>query len=594
MADLIYYDLKVAALISTFYLFYMLLLARETTHKLNRVVLLLGIVLSAVLPLCIVTLHQSAVIDNNQQTMTIAHTVSTPTAEVSEQAFDWTIPLTVVLLSGTLARLAFLTQSYRRLHRMIRHGERHTLPSGIRVCVVDAPIAPFSWMHTVVLSRTDWQSQPTLILAHEEAHVRHRHSYDIVVVEMLTALQWFNPVVWFLRQELRILHEYEADASVLSSGFDESQYIHLLMQQATGIQACALVRSTLVACFSKNGIHTPKTKKRILMMLKPRSRRTAWLKALYIVPIVLVSLAMTARTVVDYETAPGSNDSAMHLFNEKSNGRADSYQIRHQPGVRFFRNGAEEQIPEGRSIALELSKTTMQINGSPIDQVTLLNLPYGELREIHLTETGSGKFVCNMVTKAPNGNTAYIVNGKIISQEDAIGKIQDRDIDNVTVMSNRGMIKKTYQVDADNAVIVQTKKGGDDPVFDLCEEMPHFSGGDAKLMEFIAHNIKYPKVAIDNGVQGRVLVKFIVEKDGSLSDAKALEDSKKSNIGMITVIATMTEKERQDAKAHNAAVQALRDEAICVVNAMPRWTPGRQKGQTVRCNFVIPVTYRLN
>lgn len=158
MADLIYYDLKVAALISTFYLFYMLLLARETTHKFNRVVLLLGIVLSAVLPLCIVTLHQSVVIDNNQQTMTTAHTVSIPTAEVSEQAFDWTIPLTVVLLSGTLARLAFLTQSYRRLHRMIRHGERHTLPSGIRVCVVDAPIAPFSWMHTVVLSRTDWQS----------------------------------------------------------------------------------------------------------------------------------------------------------------------------------------------------------------------------------------------------------------------------------------------------------------------------------------------------------------------------------------------------------------------------------------------------
>ena len=53
--------------------------------------------------------------------------------------------------------------------------------------------------------------------------MRHRHSYDILFVEVLTALQWFNPVVWFLRQELRTLHEYEADASVLSRGFNESQ-----------------------------------------------------------------------------------------------------------------------------------------------------------------------------------------------------------------------------------------------------------------------------------------------------------------------------------------------------------------------------------
>ena len=149
--ELIFYDLKVAALVAVFYLFYMLLLARETTHTLNRIVLLSAIVLSAVLPLCVITLHRTVVV-------------------------------------------------------------------GTTVSVVDAPLVPFSWMQTMVLPRADWCAKAVghsevlpALLAHEEAHVRHRHSYDVVVVEVLTALQWFNPVVWFLRQELRVVHEYEAD-----------------------------------------------------------------------------------------------------------------------------------------------------------------------------------------------------------------------------------------------------------------------------------------------------------------------------------------------------------------------------------------------
>ena len=253
LTDLIYYDLKVAALIAVFYLFYMLLLARETTHTLNRMVLLSAIALSAALPLCVITLHQTVVVEDRPQpimeTTDAGDAVPLSIMETLEQRFDWTIPFAIVLLAGTVIRLLYLSQSYRKLKRLIRSGEKHILPSGINVSVVDAPLSPFSWMQTVVLPRADWERGGLVrnmqdtdacapILAHEEAHVRHRHSYDIVVVEVLTALQWFNPVVWFMRQELRTLHEYEADASVLSCGFSESQYIHLLMQKATGIQAC--------------------------------------------------------------------------------------------------------------------------------------------------------------------------------------------------------------------------------------------------------------------------------------------------------------------------------------------------------------------
>lgn len=654
ITDFIYYDLKVAALIAVFYLFYQLLLAREAMPSLNRAVLLTAIALSLVLPLCVVTIHVSAplapIADRGgftTPTDLVAPPSATqkPTAATPMGAELWGSILGTILAAGILIRLSVVARSCWQLHRLIANGERHILPSGTQVCVVESPVAPFSWMHTVVLSRAEWLSLSPSVLAHEEAHVRHRHSYDVLVVEVLTALQWFNPVVWFLRQELRTLHEYEADASVLSRGFDESQYIHLLMQKATGIQACALA----------NGIHTPKTKKRILMMLKTKSNRGAWLKALYIVPVALTSLAMTARTVVDDETVTTDDNRAVRIFNEKTNDRGDSYQIRHQPGVKFFRNGQEEPIPEGRSIALEVKKTTMQVNGKPIDQLSLLDLPLGALKEIHLTETGSDRYVCNLLTTktmkysskmsdtefviyakkqkaagleqsaitqamlneagsisrahilhlngvygSKKGNL-FIVDGKEVSREE-FNQIKPEAIASVTVM-DVGPAKKAYgEKGRYGATIVETKQAGSenqqgqgDRVYDVCEQLPQFPGGDVKLMEFISRNIKYPEIATENDVQGRVIVRFIVEKDGSLTNPEVLATS--PGIGEaipIEVTSYKTEKERQDAEDHNAGVQALRDEAIRVVKAMPKWIPGKQNGKVVRCKYSIPVTYRLN
>lgn len=514
LTDLIYYDLKAAALIGVFYLFYMLLLARETTHTLNRLVLLMGIVLSLVLPLCIITVHQKSltplplsdwggepiVLPLKDEIANVTTPLSSQSGSGSEAA--WLRLFAAILLSGSLLRLLYLAQGYRKLRTMICGGESHTLPSGTHVCLVDAPVAPFSWCRTVVMSRADWQSQPAAILAHEEAHVRHRHSYDVVVVELLTALQWFNPVVWFMRQELRIVHEYEADASVLSRGFDESQYIHLLMQKATGIQACVLA----------NGIHTPKTKKRIIMMLKPKSSRTAWLKALYVVPITLVSLAMTAQTVVDYETTQEDNNPS-------------------------------------------------------------------------------------------KAQSVFIVNGQVMSV-DSVQNIQKQDIDNVSVVGNRERISKVFNVEADSAVIIETKQAVDSRIFDICEQMPQFPGGGEKLMGFIAHNTKYPKEATEWGVMGRVVVKFVVEKDGRITSptvvlTKGLDEPSDTAVA-VTVngyLKEMTEEQRREAEAQDAGLKAgmkaLEAEAVRVVNAMPKWEPGRQNGQTVRCYYALPVTFRL-
>ena len=141
---------------------------------------------------------------------------------------------------------------------------------------------------------------------------------------------------------------------------------------------------------------------------------------------------------------------------------------------------------------------------------------------------------------------------------------------------------------------------GDDKVFDVVEVMPSYEGGMPALMTFLAQNVRYPKIAQSNGVSGRVIVQFVVEKDGHVSDVHVA----KSKIDK--PVAPKTEGESADTNDGNAAastvseedyaqsVKALEDEAVRVVNLMRSWKPGKQNGAPVRVKFCVPLTFRLN
>ena len=303
MAEFLIYDLKVAVLIAAFYFCYRLLMERETMHRLNRIVLLSSILLSLVLPLCVITLHKTVevespqveasagipmqVADQPEQVITELGTIS---AEESVTPSVEAIVFAIFII-GLICRLLYIANSYRQLRRMIKDSELHSLEDGVTLAVVDLPVAPFSWMHTIVLSRIDYEERNPSILAHERGHILMHHSWDIVFVEVLTALQWFNPVVWLLRRDLRTVHEYEADASVLSSGSDVSQYIQLLMRKAMGTKACTLA----------NGINNSVLKKRVTMIIKPKSNHWQWLRIAYLLPLIAISLYASCETKTDYK-----------------------------------------------------------------------------------------------------------------------------------------------------------------------------------------------------------------------------------------------------------------------------------------------------
>ena len=286
--EFLIYDLKVAGCVAVFYMFYRLMLSRETLHRMNRVVLLSTAVASFVLPLCVITVHHTIVV---RQT-TGGVTAGLPMMAVVEESQPlWQEMVLALFFAGIAVTLGKMLWAIGQVVSLIRRSECHPQADGTVVAVTDEDVSPFSWMRYIVLNRKDYESPDPAIMAHERGHIRKRHSLDVLLVDTLTVLQWFNPAMWMLRQDLRAIHEYEADAAVLSQGINMRQYQYLLIQKA--VRACGYSVA--------NGISHSTLKNRITMMLtNKKSTRMSWLKLLALLPIVGMTLALNAETVNDY------------------------------------------------------------------------------------------------------------------------------------------------------------------------------------------------------------------------------------------------------------------------------------------------------
>ena len=299
------YILKSAVCLVLFYLFFKLLLSRETFHRFNRVALL-GVLLFSLLIPCIemTTRHQvevqQAVLSIEQLLMKAEMENTTP---VEIEAGEWQLAPAPVFLSWIqIALLIYLAgivvlvcrnvYSLLCLLRLICSGKREKLESGITLVVHDRAIAPFSWMIYIVISREDLEENGREILIHEAAHIRNCHSWDLLIADICIFFQWFNPGAWLLKQELQNIHEYEADETVINEGVNAKEYQLLLIKKAVGTRLYSMA----------NSFNHSKLKKRITMMLKEKSNPWARLKYLYILPVAAIAVTAFARPEIS-ETA---------------------------------------------------------------------------------------------------------------------------------------------------------------------------------------------------------------------------------------------------------------------------------------------------
>ena len=473
MGILFVYILKSSFCLAVFYLFYRLLLSRETFHRFNRIALLGILLLSCLLPFVEVSVRRPVEMYQTMMTweqwLLLADLAGTEThaVQVQENVLTWIQGLLLVYLFGILFFMLRNIYSLFGLWVLLKSGRREKVSDYV-VTVVKAvlivherDISPFSWMRYIVISQKDLHENGREILTHELAHIRNRHSWDLFAADICIFFQWFNPAAWLLKQELQNIHEYEADETVINEVVDARQYQLLLIKKAVGTRLYSMA----------NSFNHSKLKKRITMMLKEKSSPWARLKYLYVLPVAAIAVTAFARP--------------------------------------------------------EVSETVEEISAVKVNDLTAIV-------ETKVAES-SGQLL--PVQSVPKDS----VNRK--------SKVAVQQMDELVVV---GYASKDSVKDRE-------------PVFNVVEQMPSFPGGMEALMQYLAKNMRYPVEAQKNKVQGRVVVGFIVSKDGDIKKAHILR----------------------------GVDPELDAEAIRVIESMPRWMPGMQRGKAVAVSYTLPVMFRL-
>ena len=455
------YILKSSVCLVVFYLFYRLLLSRETFHRFNRVALLSILLLSCLLPLVEVTVEEQTEVHQTMMTLEqwlmladMMNTADTTDLQAEEVTVTWIQVALLVYLAGILLFALRNGYSLLKLGGLLKSGRKENLSNyidgGEKVTLIvhDRDIAPFSWMKCIVISEKDLDENGREILIHELAHIQNRHSWDLLVADICIFFQWFNPASWLLKQELQNIHEYEADETVIEKGVDAKQYQLLLIKKAVGTRLYSMA----------NSFNHSKLKKRITMMLKEKSNPWAKLKYLYILPVAAIAVTAFARP--------------------------------------------------------EISETAEEISAVKVNDLTA------------------------------------IVEAKAIKSTEESVQISTVSQDTVKVNYVPTEVSRKLQGTA---------------VFEVVEEMPEFPGGVDAMMEYLQKELRYPESAKEKGIQGRVTVQFIIDKEGNVTNSKVTRSVDKD----------------------------MDTEAIRLVKAMPKWKPGMQKGKAVAVKYTVPVVFRL-
>lgn len=293
---MIHWILKTALLLAGFYAFFMLFMRKTTLFRLNRAVLLAGTVACLLLPLVRINVDTSAPVADYLPLRIVLPETVVGGGDVSETAaggLDWKVLLYGVYAVGFTVVLISAAVSLGRIRKVIRQykGARYCYDGKryMMLHIAEHDLPSFSFMNHVVISRSDYDGHPE-ILTHECAHAGYHHSADMLFMSLVCALQWFNPLVWMMRSELRMMHEYEADEAVLKQGVDATQYQLLLVRKAVGDS-----RFLIADSFGHS-----KLKNRIAMIRKVKT--TKWAALAYIACLPLLLAAMS------FNTTDGGND----------------------------------------------------------------------------------------------------------------------------------------------------------------------------------------------------------------------------------------------------------------------------------------------
>ncbi|MDL2245397.1 M56 family metallopeptidase [Parabacteroides sp. OttesenSCG-928-J18] len=562
------YFLKINLAFSIFYLVYKLLFRNDTFFQLRRITLLAILLLAFIYPfpdlngwisekpvLNEFVVTYSSWLDTSQPAE--QEIVYMPVLEANEviaaeipPARNWkeigTMALSILYGIGVLLLLFRCLAEILSVVRTRRRCRQQVL-ADIRVYVSEDIEEPYSFFEWIFIDPKKYNNQTLReILLHEHTHVRQFHSFDIVLAECISVICWFNPFVWLLKKEIGINHEYIADQSVMRSGCNKKTYqYHLIGMEHD---------HPLAAANLYNYFSVLPLKKRIGMLNKKRTNRVRILKYLALIPIVaglliLNNLDAMARMVTGESTKPVMTEE----IREAASLETATHPILQQEDSIYTVVEVMPRFPGGDKELLNFITN---------------NISYPEVAK----EKGiQGRVVISYVVEK---------DGSITNLEVVRGQDPSLDKEAIRVMSTspkwtpgqeKGITVRTkYTMPIQFRLGEKTDRALSAPssesdVFRVAEKTAQFPGGERALLKYLSDNVKYPQIAKEKGIKGRVIVSFIVEKDGSVTNAEVL----------------------------NGVDPSLDKEAIRVIGTFPKWTPAENDGKPVRIRYAMPIMFNL-
>jgi len=301
-----------------------------------------------------------------------------------------------IYLVGLFVALACFVRRGVLLVRNLRGGLRLRDEQGNTIVVKGGTFPPFSFMHWIAINVNDYEQHRRSILTHEQAHARLGHSWDLLLLEMVQVVQWFNPFAWLLGRELKAIHEYEADEAVICQGIDAKQYQQLLVIKAVGN------RLQLLA----NTLNHGSLKKRINMMQQQKSNRWRMLRAAFVIPVAtLAVIAFATPEIKTNEVQQTVLNESKPLVEYKTHDKVgksyrDYYRVNFGEGVWVENNGASHIEEQCFTYSFDNSRNgktnnmvTMMLNGVPFDQNSLPKLSCNDLKKMEIK-----KATVNLIT----------------------------------------------------------------------------------------------------------------------------------------------------------------------------------------------------
>jgi TonB family protein len=593
------YFLKVNIAIALFYLFYRLFFAGDTFWKTRRYYLLFSVLVSFSYPL--LSIEKWLEKQESVKTIVVNYAILPEFTVRPEQQTNWITVENLILIIYLSVLLALMVKMLVQLVSILGirlQGKKQTV-LGISIIALEKEVTPFSFFNAVFMNPAlHNEHEISEILAHELTHVRQIHSFDVLVSELLTIAFWFNPATWLLKQEIRQNLEFLADDKVLESGFDSKAYQYHLLQLSYQTPEVRL----------GNKFNVAPLKKRIIMMNQQKTNKAGLLKYSLIVPLALaLVLSSNAQTIV--KKAKKVLDTTKEVLTEKNTDKTETTKTMTQPI-----NKTDEKI-------WDVVEKMPQYPGGEKELLSYLgaNIKYPEVAKkngihglviVRFVVDYSGKVgrtqVMRSVSTELDNEAIRVVNSMPIwtPGEQNGGKVAvyytlpiqfalDGDNPAVEASISHGLttnsIKVTTTIKSDEKV-----SSTDEKAYDVVEKMPQYPGGESELLSYIAKNLKYPVVAQETGTQGMLLVRFVINSEGKVTNTSILKtglNTPAQNNGV--VVMGNAPQNSAPTKPNEQAKIAIENEALRVVNAMSDWTPGEQNNKKVSVWYTLPIKFKL-